>query len=130
VQFGDLERVVEPPPGRMVAAVRTRAPSGDRERAGHHVVPPLPVLPVEAVAEPDEPLAGERGQAAEPWAGRVPVHDGLPAADQTLWRIHRGRVHGDKLTDHAPERPRPKLAVADLHHRMVAGASRNVGPPE
>ena len=121
VQLGDLEGVVEPRPrlGALLLRRGVPRPGSRRERGGHHVVPPLPALPVEPVAEAGHHPVVDRGQAAEARAGRVPVHDGLSPADQPLGRVHRGSINGDKVADRGPEFPGPKLAVADTHLRKL-----------
>ena len=108
VQFGDLERVVQPGRGGRGAAAGGQRPA-------HRVVPPLAGRPVEAVAEADRlagSVVGDR-QRAEPRVDGVPGHD-RPAARQQLrgWP-HRRRVHRDQLVEPGGELARVQLGDGD-----------------
>jgi hypothetical protein len=104
VQFGDLERVVQPGRGGRVTAFGGQRPA-------HGVVPPLARRPVEAVAEADRlarSVVGDR-QRAEPRVGGVPGHDRPAARQQLRGRPHRRRVHCDQLIEPGGELARVQL---------------------
>jgi hypothetical protein len=108
VQLRDLERVVEPGRGRLVAAAGGQRPA-------HRVVPPLAGRAVEAVAEADRlagPVVRDR-QRAEPRVSGVPGHDRPAARQQLGCRAHRRGVHRDQLVEPGDELDRAQLADRD-----------------
>jgi len=108
VQFGDLERVVQPGRG-------DRGTAAGGQRPGHRVVPPLAGRPAEAVAEADRlagSVVGDR-QRAEPRVDGVPGHDRPAARQQLGGRPHGRRVHRDQLIEPGGELARVQLADRD-----------------